>query len=669
MTIKIELVGNKIHMDAPYALRNECKNVRGYFWLKQKKRWTYPLDFNTCKEIREMADRVRHELVIGPELWKWAAQEKKRLEKVPHVSSMELAELPRLEKENPFLWQALQNRPFQTVGAAFAAAHRQTVLADDPGLGKTPQSIAHIIEANVMGPVLVVAPKVAAELTWPVQMAQWAPGEAVFCLAGKTPAKRAEELKNFIAATERQTFGHFSKRQWLIINPYWVRAKAELDDKGNYKHDKKDRDKGIGISYTCPELFDIEWQAIIVDESHDVLIIPSMNRKKWTQDRIGMENLPQHSYEGLRMAMSGTPMRGKKEQFFGTLQWLKPKHYTSYWRWAERYFSISKEGYSMEVGALINPEAFYKDLSEVMIRRTKEEAAPDLPPKIYGGTRLDPNDPNSPVSIWLKMTPKQAKQYKEMEADGTATGDDGNQLMADGLLSEWTRRKQIASAYCKVVTKQRPMKDEFDQVILDDEGNKVMEDYNTLVPQGDSNKLNWIINFLEERGISAKPEGDGKVIIASQFAETCTFIEQELAKLKIPSYKLIGSTSSAKRVDMMRGFMEDSGPDCIRVFILSTKAGGVSLTLDVADDVIIHDETYIPDEQLQVEDRAHRVSRPDHQVSIWYLRSLDTIEEGIAATTHSRQMDMDLILDKSRGHEVRRLIKEYVPMSQRKESS
>ena len=82
-----------------------------------------------------------------------------------------------------------------------------------------------------------------------------------------------------------------------------------------------------------------------------------------------------------------------------------------------------------------------------------------------------------------------------------------------------------------------------------------------------------------------------------------------------------------------------------------------------ADDVVIWDETFIPDNQLQVEDRAHRVSRPDHQVSIWYLRTRDSIEEAIAATTGGRQAVLDTILDKSRGVDVRKRIKEYIPKS------
>lgn len=84
------------------------------------------------------------------------------------------------------------------------------------------------------------------------------------------------------------------------------------------------------------------------------------------------------------------------------------------------------------------------------------------------------------------------------------------------------------------------------------------------------------------------------------------------------------------------------------VILLNTHAGGVSLTLDAADDVVIADQTFIPDEQEQVEDRAHRVSR-NHNVTIWNLASLGTIDETIAQMNQERGEAISSILDTQRG--------------------
>lgn len=80
--------------------------------------------------------------------------------------------------------------------------------------------------------------------------------------------------------------------------------------------------------------------------------------------------------------------------------------------------------------------------------------------------------------------------------------------------------------------------------------------------------------------------------------------------------------------------------------LLNTKSGGVALTLDRADELVILDETFIPDDQEQVEDRIHRVSRI-HNVIVHYVRSKGTIEETIAKKVQKREELQKQILDGS----------------------
>lgn len=88
---------------------------------------------------------------------------------------------------------------------------------------------------------------------------------------------------------------------------------------------------------------------------------------------------------------------------------------------------------------------------------------------------------------------------------------------------------------------------------------------------------------------------------------------------------------------------------------MNTKAGGVSLTLDAADDVIIVDSTYSSDDQEQVEDRAHRISRM-HNVTVWNLASRGTIDETIAKYTLKHEISIKKILDGERGIEYAKLL-------------
>jgi SNF2 family DNA or RNA helicase len=86
------------------------------------------------------------------------------------------------------------------------------------------------------------------------------------------------------------------------------------------------------------------------------------------------------------------------------------------------------------------------------------------------------------------------------------------------------------------------------------------------------------------------------------------------------------------------------------VFFLNTAAGGVAVTLDMADHLVLLDETTVPDDQEQVEDRIHRASRM-HNVTIYYLRTRGTIEEEVAYIAAARQNVQKYLLDGARGVE------------------
>jgi len=209
-----------------------------------------------------------------------------------------------------------------------------------------------------------------------------------------------------------------------------------------------------------------------------------------------------------------------------------------------------------------------------------------------------------------------------MVADAAAELE-GGVLLVNGILAEMTRLRQFAGSYGKLVDGR-------------------------FVPSLPSNKFNWLVEWLDERGIAKKLEGMApKVVVASQFSQMIDVIADGLAELGVKSFKFTGATSAANRAAIEDDWQNN--PDSYtRVLLLTTTAGGVSLTLDAADDLVLLDETYNPDDQLQVEDRIHRLSRM-HQVTIWKVLSLNTIEEGIYRNNMATEMSIRGILDGQRG--------------------
>lgn len=618
-------------------VNDDLKRLASPRWNKAERRWEFGLVWDTCIGARKIADKYGKGIRITRQLREWAEIEKSRQDTIPDVQHMDLIDLPIVEQEAPRLHAALQNRPFQTVGVAFAARNRSCLIADQPGLGKTLQAIGAVIESETKGPILVVAPKAAAKLTWPQELAQWSPNDYI-CVIGSH--LNVHERNAMVA--EVQSLRYRDERVWVITSPNYIRIRAKIDDFGNFV-----KVKGKKVIEPVQEglmsLFDVKWSAIIVDESHDTLAgaSPGIGKKKWSAQRLGLGALDVKK-DGLRIAMSGTPFRGKESYLWGQLNWLRPDLYRSFWRWCNDHFQVTGNGFGTEIGKMVDASGMYAEARNVMLRRTKAEVAPDLPPKQYPGWPLDPEHPDENIAIWLDMDPKQAKAYSGMEKHAAAEID-GGILTPNAQLAIITRLKQFAGSYGRLVE--------------NDEGHGFQ-------PTLPSNKFEWLVEWLDERGINkgALALKDNsrewrrelpKVIVVSQFTSLLNVMAKGLNDLMIPSYKFTGETSDPDR-EMIKENWQNNPEDSTRVMFLATKAGGVSLTLDRYDDMILMDETDTVSDQEQVEDRIHRLSNIDHQVNIWRVFSRGTVEERIARQNVAKEADLKDIIDGERGVEFAR---------------
>lgn len=525
----------------------------------------------------------------------------------------------------------------------------------------TLQTLGTMVEAGIEGDILVAAPSAAVAITWPDELATWLPDDEFVGIMGTGPF-RTKRLRQTFAA-ERTT-----KRRWIIVNLEMARMDyvAPTLEFRTPKNNPTAAPREIHVPGwylpRYPELFyeDYEaaeegkgkhlreWAGIVVDESHRCLVTHSTGAHAQTKVRAGMGKLALKE-GGVKLALSGTPFRGKPQNLWGTLNWLYPERYSAYWDWVGRWFDVVGEP-SQRPGADgdeqkreivgLNEDLsaeFHADIAPIMLRRTKKEVRAELPDKLYAGTPLPDESgfitENSPIGHWLEMSPKQARAYKDIQEKAYTEVESGL-MYANGVFAEITRLKQFATCYG-------------DQEAYTDSKGEIRYRF---IPELPSAKFDWLVEFLDNLGInkstSQEPDEDErKVVVASQFTSILNMFERELNKKGIATLKITGQVSPKQRKAAKDRWQEPGGP---RVFLLNTAAGGVSLTLDMADDLVFLDETWIPDEQEQVEDRIHRVSRM-HQVTIHYLRSLGTVEERIALTTSSRERLTKLLLDGERG--------------------
>jgi SNF2 family DNA or RNA helicase len=578
------------------------------------KGWTYPLTMDTCRSFRKV---FGDELTVLPPLVRWSREQVEVEQKIEDAREEIISEatFALLVDEAPDLLKAMRNRPYQIAGASAILAARNFILGDDPGLGKTLQTLAALVESDSKT-ILVGCRKTATRTVWERETMRWTPGIATFVAQGDRREREAvmEEFEAFPTTIP-------GIRKMLIINIEMVRAKrleicpdhAE-PGKCAYTDWTRPRDHKHRFEFEAkwPQLYGQKWDAIVLDESHNLLAsTANYQSKRITQARYGAVMLQMRCLAegGITLALSGTPFRSKLEKAWGTLNWVKPGVFGSYWKWADTHFGVEQGRFAKIVGGgkkVLKPkdeEAWDRMLRPHYLKRTKAVAAPDLPDIMYAGTPIEDN-PEGGNYVQLEMDGEQARVYRQMEADAEAELE-GRTITATGTLPEITRLRQFANAA------------------------GALGDGRTVLPALPSNKLEWLIEFMQER------EGTGaKVVVASSFTAIVELAAATLRKEGFEVLTLTGATSDRDRSDLVARFQDPE--DSLQVVCLNRIAGGESITLDAADEMVVLDQPWISDQDEQLTARIHRVSRI-HQVIIYRLISTGTIDEWMAGLTDEQR--------------------------------
>merc|ERR1719495_606330 len=132
-----------------------------------------------------------------------------------------------------------------------------------------------------------------------------------------------------------------------------------------------------------------------------------------------------------------------------------------------------------------------------------------------------------------------------------------------------------------------------------------------------------------------------RVLMFCQMTQCMTIIEDYFNFKQYKFLRLDGMTKSDERADMLKIF--NSKDSEYFIFILSTRAGGLGLNLQTADTVIIFDSDWNPHQDLQAQDRAHRIGQKN-EVRVLRLMTVNSVEERIlAAARYKLNMDEKVI--------------------------
>lgn len=574
----------RIEVLFPYSLDGLAAiHEVGGNWSPSKRVWTVALDLTTARRLRE---EFGAGLTIEPELRRWAKAERRRRAMRRQLSQANGANLVHLPRSLPALAALLAERPYQSADIARMAIDN-VINANEPGTGKTIEIIGTAAEARLLDkPALTIAPVRSIENTWAAELERVGYPHRVIA-SEDARQRKADLLEAAALAEEGEPF-------WLVVNPDLIRVKP-LPDGGDLKSVVA-RDPVNGQPYVAPypELFGIPWGLVSLDEFHQFGLTNTRSQFGLAARLLGAERM---------ILASGTPIGGKYKRLWAALNWLYPKEYGSWWRWATQWLVIEDNGFGKVVKDKIQPgreEEFIHAHAHHFLRRTKLADLPGCPPKVH---RV----------VWCGMTRDQERQYREFEREAEIHMA-GHRLAGHGILAEWSQLRLLANATCTIKQRGRRL---------------------ALVPTPDSGKLPYLLAALAEVGIrKQQPEPGRRAIVGSMSKGFAKIVSRYLNEHGIATGLLTGETADSKPI--LKAFRD--GGDAPYVLVMTIQTGGVSLNLQEASAVIALDESWNPDQITQFFDRGDRGSRTTPLLCVT-MRTRGTIQEYVAEIAEGKEIN------------------------------
>ena len=154
-----------------------------------------------------------------------------------------------------------------------------------------------------------------------------------------------------------------------------------------------------------------------------------------------------------------------------------------------------------------------------------------------------------------------------------------------------------------------------------------------------------VIDKLIDKIIFEKKSEKNQILIFSQMTRTLDILDDYLRSKKIPHCRIDGSTASFDRQAMIDDFVSPETDK--RVFLLSTRAGGLGINLVSANFVFIFDSDFNPQSDLQAIDRAHRIGQK-RPVTVYRFVTRNTVEEKIIEKAAKKMLIDRLVIQKGK---------------------
>lgn len=431
----LEVEGKDILVRPPSYPSQEVKEILGGRWDKQVKAWRVaPTSLNVTQLVEWYGEGI---LDSAPQAvrdlfeYEWG------------FPGFEAHEDLRVRAEAHPRWNDLYDFQKEAVEYVVCNPHRGALLALSPGLGKTPVSV---VAMDVLGlhKVLVLAPLTLAR-NWIKEAEAWEQqfrSKSRATAADKDPKTemvvtnfetifevvlrdedgttyREDDHLNLADGTQFKATNATKVKAWISEGP------TKLNERGK-RVPVRERITQARETYSRND-----WDLIVVDES-----ILFKNRKAVKVDVV--QQLGKYSHNV--WLLSGSPTAKFRDDLFPQVQTIMPRAFRSYWRFAEFFTIVDKEGYGWTIEGDRPGVDIHDLLKDFLFVRDQKDVLPDLPEYIH-----------RPIEIQLNQD--QRKVHQMMTDHWIAALDDeieGDEVEAPNRLAQMTRLQQATSNLCNL---------------------------------------------------------------------------------------------------------------------------------------------------------------------------------------------------------------------------
>ncbi|XP_051186402.1 SNF2 domain-containing protein ENL1-like [Lolium perenne] len=466
------------------------------------------------------------------------------------------------------------------------------ILGDDMGLGKTMQVsafLAGLFHSGLIRRVLVVTPNMV--------LTHWIKELSVVGLRHKISTYYGP--KKDVRHYELQ---HVFKEGGILLTTYDMVRINYKQIRGDF-YDEEEEGK--------------MWNYVILDEAHLI------KNPKAQRSQCLLEIPCVH-----RIAISGTPIQNNLKEMWSIFSFCCPEVLPDKDEFRKKYEVPIYEGNDKSARSLAKDISsdVAKELRErikpYFLRRTKSEVF------LETGLTDDKQLPKkNELVIWLKLTDRQRQLYKaflKCELVHLAASR-GNPLAAITVLKKICDHPQLVTKRDEEMdmAENNDQEMEMAEKMAMNLGDMPRDDGAVEVGPEVSCKLSFILALLR----NLLEEGH-HVLIFSQTHKMLNLIQEAILLEGYSFSRMDGNTEISERERIVKDFQEGLGA---QIFLLTTKVGGIGLTLTKAARVIVVDPDWNPSTDDQSIDRVYRIGQTQ-DVIVYRLITSATVEEKIYKT-------------------------------------